>query len=217
MAADQELAVRQAIADERARIARELHDLLAHNVSVMVVQAGGIRCCLEEHQDREREALLTIERTGREALDELRRLAEILGGAESPAERSPQPDLARLGALVEEARADGVSVSLRVEGDAHATSPGVGLSVYRLVQEALQGIRSWGREPVTIILRYAAEGIEIELDGEDVAKFEGDQECFAVIRERVGFCGGSLEAVPGDDGRFSIRVRVPLPQDAAVT
>src|ERR671935_97171 len=135
--ARREAEARAAVAEERARIARELHDVVAHSVSVMTVQAAGVRRLLRPDQEREREALLIVEQTGREALAEMRKLVGVLRRPEEAPALAPQPSLEHLDRLVEQAREAGLPVELRVEGEAVELPPGVDLTAYRLVQEGL--------------------------------------------------------------------------------
>src|SRR5215210_6545648 len=128
---------RAAVAEERARIARELHDVVGHAVSVMTVQASGVRRLLKPDQEREREALLVVEQTGREALAEMRRLVGVLRRPEEAPALAPQPSLEHLDRLVEQAREAGLPVDVQIEGDAKELPTGVDLTAYRVVQEAL--------------------------------------------------------------------------------
>jgi signal transduction histidine kinase len=134
---EREERARVAVAEERARIARELHDVVGHSVSVMTVQASGVQRLLRSDQEREREALLSVERTGREALAEMRRMVGVLRRPEEAPALAPQPSLEHLDRLVEQARDAGLPVELRVEGDACELPAGVDLTAYRLVQEGL--------------------------------------------------------------------------------
>ena len=158
---------REAVLEERRRIARELHDVVAHSVSVMTVQAGAVRRLLLPEQEREREALLTVEETGRNALAEMRRLLGILRGAnESPA-LAPQPGMATLGVLVEQVRDAGLPVEYRVEGDPVDLSPGIDLSAYRIVQEALtNALRHAGPARARVSVRYRPSRLELEIEND---------------------------------------------------
>src|SRR5207237_6643863 len=132
---EREQRARAAVADERARIARELHDVVGHSVSVMTVQASGVRRLLRPEQEREREALLIVERTGREALAEMRRMVGVLRRPEEAPALAPQPSLEHVDRLVEQTREAGLPVELRVEGEATELPAGGDLTAYRLVRE----------------------------------------------------------------------------------
>ena len=147
---DQEVAAAQAVAEERQRIARELHDVIAHSVSVMTVQAGAVRRLLLPEQERERQALETVEATGREALTEMRRLVGLLREHGTMPEFAPQPSLRTLDVLIGTVREAGLPVDLEIVGDERELPPGVDLSAYRLVQEAL-----------TNTLKYAGPGASL--------------------------------------------------------
>src|SRR6185295_11766149 len=134
---EREERARAAVAEERARIARELHDVVGHSVSVMTVQASGVRRLLQPEQEREREALLVVEQAGREALAEMRRLVGVLRRPEEAPALAPQPSLQHVERLVEHAREAGLPVSLRIEGEATDLPAGIDLTAYRLVQEGL--------------------------------------------------------------------------------
>jgi signal transduction histidine kinase len=193
-----------AVAKERARIARELHDVVAHSISVMTLQAAGVRRLLRDDQARERDALGTVEETGREALAEMRRLLGILRGEDDGAELQPQPGLARLQALAAETRDGGFPVELSVEGDPYEVPAGVDLSAYRVVEEALAG--GAGAAGARVVVRYEPDAIALEIDGDG----DGARRGLAGMRERVAFYGGTLEAGPAD-GRYVVRARIPVP------
>ena len=199
----------EAVAEERARIARELHDVIAHSVSVMVVQAAGVRRLLTTEQEREREALLVVERTGRQALTEMRRMLGVLREGDDAAARAPAPGLQHLDRLVEQVRNAGVNVDLRVDGEPIELPPGLDLSAYRIVQESLANtVRRPGSGGAHVRIRYAPE--ELELDVIDDNGNGGGEERLAGLRERVAVYGGRLEVGPGPDGGFRIRAHLPL-------
>lgn len=206
-------AARTAIAEERARIARELHDILAHSVSVMVVQAGAVRHRLGPELESEREALVTIERTGREALAEVRRLVEGMRPDDEPVDLAPQPGLASVEKLVEQARAAGLPVEVTVEGEEPRLPPGVDLSVYRIVQEGLRNVSSHaGPARARVVVRHGEGFVEVEVvdDGPGSATANGTGRGLLGIRERVQIYGGKLEAGPRDGGGYGLRARLPL-------
>jgi signal transduction histidine kinase len=198
----------RAVADERARIARELHDVIAHSVSVMVVQAAGVRRLLSPEQEREREALLVVERIGREALTEMRRMLGVLRGKEDGAARAPAPGLHHLDRLIEQVRNAGVDVDLRVDGDPIELPPGLDLSAYRILQEGLENALRHPRAGAAHVrVRYAPEELELEVIDDNGG---GSEEQLAGIRERVAVYGGRFEAGPGENGGFRVRAHLPL-------
>jgi signal transduction histidine kinase len=204
---------RTAVAEERGRIARELHDVVAHSVSVMVVQAQAGQRLLAD-PDLAGGAFRAIEASGREALVELRRLLGILRtGAEQPA-IGPQPGLGSLGVLLEQVREAGLPVELRVEGEQVQLPPGVDLAAYRIVQEALTNtLKHAGSARAEIIVRYGPSAVELEVldDGRGApAATNGSGHGLIGMRERVALYGGRLEAEPRKAGGFAVRARLPL-------
>jgi len=213
LARDREEATRAAIADERARIARELHDVLGHSVSVMTIQASAVRRVLTPEQTKERDALLAVERTGREALAEMRRLVGILRREEDATEFEPQPGLGQVSTLVAQARELGLDVELRVEGEPAPLPPGVDLTAYRIVQEGLTNARKHANARHTEVrLRYAGDGIEVEVcdDGRGAAAVDQGGQGLVGMRERVSIYGGEFEAGPRSEGGFRLRARLPV-------
>jgi signal transduction histidine kinase len=209
---ERDLAAREAVVAERARIARELHDVVAHSVSVMVVQAqAGPRLPDEE---RVRDAFGSIETTGREALVELRRLLGVLRGGEEHAATAPQPGLASIEALVEQVREAGLRVDLRVEGEPAALPPGIDLSAYRIVQEALtNALKHAGRAEAEVIVRYETAAVELEILDNGVGphtRVNGSGHGLVGMRERVALYGGLLEAGSRNGHGFAVRARLPL-------
>lgn len=203
-----------AVALERARIARELHDVIAHSVSVMVIQAAAERRVLEGEQDRTREVLEMIERSGRQALVELRRMLGVLRKTDSPDVLAPQPSLADLELLVTRVREAGLPVQMRLQGSPIALPPGIELSAYRIVQEALTNVlKHAGPASAEVTLRYSSDRLELEVtdDGRDGGADLSDHGHGLVgMRERVAMLGGSLRAGPKDPGGFSIVATLPL-------
>lgn len=202
--------VRGAAAAERARMARDLHDVISHSVGVMVVQAGAARVALEEDSVAARRALEQVEATGRQTLDELRRLLGVLRAA-AP-ERAPQPGLATLGALVEQVRGAGVSVDLVLEGERRPLSPGVELTCYRIVQEALTNVMKHAPEAHARV-RVAIGPALLELEIEDDGRANGTADTgygLAGMRERAELYGGSVEAAPVPGGGFRVLARLPV-------
>lgn len=203
----------RAVGEERARISRELHDVVAHSVSVMTVQASAVRRLLKPEQEREREALKVVEETGRQALTEMRRLLGILREEGVSAERAPQPGLATIDALVQHVRDAGLPVELTVEGDPVRLPPGVDLSAYRIVQEALtNALRHAGPAHAWVAVRYDGDDVEIEVENDGRSDNEGVAGGHGLVgmRERVALCGGELKAGPRKGGGFSISARLPV-------
>jgi signal transduction histidine kinase len=202
-----------AVAEERTRIARELHDIVGHSVSVMTVQASAVRRLLLPEQEREREALEIVEQTGREALAEMRRLVGVLRRPEEAPALAPQPSLEHLDKLVTQVREAGLPVELHVEGKVTPLSPGVDLTGYRLVQEGLtNAVKHAGASGAQVLVRYGAEEVEIEVsdDGDGTGGGEGSGHGLVGMRERVAVYGGELEAGPRPEGGFALRARLPL-------
>ncbi len=210
---DREEEARRAVDEERARIARELHDVVAHSVSVMVVQAGGVRRLLDPDQDRQREALLAIEHTGRAALTEMRRMLGVLRSDEpQTGPLTPQPGLEYLDRLLEQMRESGLPVELEVEGQQVPLSAGVDLSAYRIVQEGLTNTLKHAGPGATarVVIRYLPEQLELEVSNDGEVPANGDGHGLVGMRERVALYGGTLEAGPGKNGGYSVRARLPV-------
>ncbi|TJZ42759.1 sensor histidine kinase [Streptomyces piniterrae] len=212
-----------AVAAERARIARELHDVVAHNVSVMVVQADGGAYVLDTAPDQARQALETISGTGRQALAEMRRLLGVLRTGEQPegGEYVPQPGVEQLTDLIDQVRGAGLPVDFRVEGDPRPLPSSVELTAYRIVQEALTNTRKHGGSEVAATVRLSYKDDELGLLVEDDGRgaqhelyeeggSDGLGHGLIGMRERVGMVGGSLEAGPRQGGGFRIGAVLPL-------
>ncbi len=216
--AERDALAREAVAEERGRIARELHDVVAHSVSVMTVQAGGVRRLLRAEQQREREALLTVEETGRRALAEMRRMVGIMRTDVDASDRAPQPGLENLDHLMGEIRESGLPVALEVEGAPVELPVGVDLSAYRIVQEALtNALKHAGPAHAWVTVRYAPAGVEIlvEDDGAGPSAILGlPGHGLIGMRERVAVYGGTLETGARPGGGFRLRALLPL--DGAV-
>jgi signal transduction histidine kinase len=201
-----------AIADERARIARELHDVVAHAISVIVLQARGGRKLLDEEPDETRRALDEIERTSSQALGEMRRLLGLLRETNDELALAPHPTLARLDDLVTRVRDAGLPVELAVEGEPTELSPGVDLSAYRIVQEALtNALKHAGPATARVTVRYDDSGLELEISDTGVggANGGGTGQGLAGIRERVAVFGGDVEAGEQPEGGYLVRARLP--------
>jgi signal transduction histidine kinase len=210
---DRETAARLAVAEERARIARELHDVVAHALSVMVLQVGAVRRRLTAAQVAELEALRNVEDAGRSALGEMRRLLDGMRAEDDEVELRPQPGLGDLETLVEEVRATGLDVRLRVHGDRSRLPPAVELSGYRIVQEGLTNtLKHAGARQADVEVRYGPSDVTLTVcdDGAGAAEpSDGHGHGLLGIRERVGVLGGDMWA-GAVDGGFLLRVRVPL-------
>jgi signal transduction histidine kinase len=203
----------EAIADERARIARELHDVVAHAISVIVLQARGGRRMLDDEPEETRTALDAIERAGEQALAEMRRLLGMLRAADERAALVPQPGLARLGELVDEVAAAGLPVDVHVEGESRELPPGIDVSAYRIVQEALtNALKHAGPARATVVVTYTPTALELEVadDGSGPGVVGGTGHGLVGIRERVGVYGGEVQAASDPDGGFRVRARLPL-------
>jgi signal transduction histidine kinase len=203
----------QAAMEERARIARELHDVVAHHVSMVAVQAETARLTTLGMPEEGRERLAAIGDTARDALTEMRRLLGVLrADAAGEAERAPQPGLAQLEGLLEGARSAGTSVRLRLEGRAVPLPPGVDLTAYRIVQEALTNARRHapGAE-VTVALRFADDALRLSVrDDGPVGEPGPDGHGLLGMRERVATVGGTLSAGPLPTGGFAVDAELPL-------
>ncbi|MBQ1107246.1 sensor histidine kinase [Streptomyces anulatus] len=212
-----------AVAAERARIARELHDVVAHNVSVMVVQADGAAYVMDAAPDQAKQALETISSTGRQALAEMRRLLGVLrtGDAPESGEYVPQPDVEQIEDLVAQVRQTGLTVDFKVEGTPRPLPSGVELTAYRVVQEALTNTRKHGGPDAgaSVRLVYFDDGLGllIEDDGRGAAHelyedggADGAGHGMIGMRERIGMVGGTLDAGPRPGGGFRISALLPL-------
>ncbi|MEV0741161.1 sensor histidine kinase [Streptomyces sp. NPDC050549] len=220
---EREAQAKVAVAAERARIARELHDVVAHNVSVMVVQADGAAYVLDSAPDQAKKALETISSTGRQALAEMRRLLGVLrtGEHKEAGEYVPQPDVEQIDDLVEQCRTSGLPVDFKVEGTPRPLPSGVELTAYRIVQEALTNTRKHGgpNTGASVRLVYFDDGLGllVEDDGKgaphelyEEGGVDGQGHGLIGMRERVGMVGGTLDAGPRPGGGFRISALLPL-------
>ena len=211
--ADRAAAAKRAVAEERQRIARELHDVVAHSVSVMTVQAGAVRRLLHPDQERERLALETIEATGREALTEMRRLVGLLRDQGATPEFAPQPSMRSVSVLVGTVREAGLPVELAVEGEPAELAPGVDLAAYRVIQEALtNALKYAGPARAWVTVRWKASELELEIanDGRTEAGGDGGGHGLVGLQERVSLVGGSIESGPRGGGGFVVKAHLPL-------
>jgi signal transduction histidine kinase len=209
---EREERARAAVDEERTRIARELHDAVGHSVSVMTLQASAVRRLLKPDQAKELEALEAVERTGREALAEMRRMVGILRDPEEKAALAPQPRLAQLDRLIEEVREAGLPIRLDVEGEPLPLPPGLDLTAYRVVQEGLtNALKHANATAAQVLVRFGSDQVEIEVtdDGRGVADTD-DGYGLIGLRERIAFYGGELAAGPGDKCGFRLRARLPV-------
>jgi signal transduction histidine kinase len=205
-----------AAAAERARIARELHDVVAHHVSVMVVQADGAGYALRTDPDRAGAALEAIADTGRQALDEMRRLLGVLRSADDQATLAPVPGLGELRELLDQARAAGLEVSYTLSGTPRELPEGAELAAYRVVQESLTNTRKHAGLAATaaVALRYRAESLTVEVtdDGLGVVSDEDTGgHGLAGMRERIAMYGGTVTAGPLPGGGFGVIASLPCP------
>jgi signal transduction histidine kinase len=211
---EQQETARRAVAEEQARIARELHDVISHNVSVMVVQAAAGGDVFATRPDRAREALGSIESTGREALVELRRLLGVVRPEveDAGAGLEPQPGLARLPELIEHVSAAGLRVELAVAGEPRDLPAGVDLSAYRIVQEALTNTLKHARaETARVTIGYEDARLELEiLDDGAGGDVTGGGRGIIGMRERAALLGGELTAAMRPSGGFAVRATIPL-------
>jgi signal transduction histidine kinase len=206
-------ALKAAAEGERRHIARELHDVIAHSVSVMVVQAGAARKVLDDKPGAARESLLAVEATGHEAMAELRRLLGVLGENGSDPPRAPQPTLDTLDTLIGPVREAGLPVALRVEGERSSIPPGVDNAAYRIVQEALtNALKYAGGAPTEVVIRYTADAVELEVADEGIVATAADGigRGLAGMRQRVALFGGSIEAGKRPGRGYAVRARVPF-------
>ncbi|MFD2092188.1 sensor histidine kinase [Blastococcus deserti] len=209
----QQRAAAAAVADERDRIARELHDVVAHSVSVMVMQAGALRRMLPPDQARALGVAGTVERTGREALAELRRMLGLLRNDDDRVPLAPQPGLARIPELVGSTEAAGVPVTLDLEEPPAVLSPGVDLCAFRIVQESLTNvIKHAGPASVHVGVRFPAGAVVVEVvdDGRGGVPTGDSGHGLLGMRERVAVFGGELTVGPLPSGGFAVRARLPL-------
>jgi len=230
MLAEHEAATRRALELERARIASELHDVVTHNVAVMIVQAGAARQVLAEAPDEARAALLNVEASGRAAMTELRHLLGLLSPAHAPgeaadtpdgaapAELEPQPGLAQLPALVERLTAAGLPIDLRVGELPDELSPGLDLAVFRVIQEALTNVIKHAGKPPTTVSLTCSDGqlvVEVADTGRPIpaaapAVPVGARRGLVGLRERIALYGGVLDAGPRRGGGWIVRARFPI-------
>jgi signal transduction histidine kinase len=210
---ERESAARLAVAEERARIARELHDIVAHAVSVMVLQVGAVRHNLPDELGQDRDALRDVERTGRGALTEMRRLLGAMRGEQDNLELTPQPGLGSLEPLLDAIRSAGLAVELRVDGAPVTLPPAIDLSAYRIIQEGLtNALKHAGASRADVVVRYLPEELRIDVsdDGSGPSATDGLGHGLVGVAERVKLFGGEMSAGAADGRGFRLRTRLPL-------
>jgi signal transduction histidine kinase len=214
---ERELLAERAVAEERLRIAQELHDVVAHNVSLIVVQAQALAATVPD--ERVTGATGSIADLGREAMAEMHRTLRLLRGSDA-AERAPQPGLGDLDALLERSRAAGLDVELSVEGEPRPLPQSVDLSAFRIVQEALTNVlKHAGRAPATVLLGYRPDGLELTIrdSGDGAARAPGAAGGHGLIgmQERAALFGGTLTAGPCNGHGFEVRALLPYGEAGA--
>lgn len=210
---ERDTAVKEAAEDERRRIARELHDVIAHSVGVMVVQAGAARKVLAEKPEAAQDSLLAVETSGHEAMAELRRMLGVLADNGEEAPTAPQPGIATLDALVARVREAGLPVSLSVEGEADRLPAGVDVAAYRIVQEALtNSLKYAGGAPTRAVVRISSDAVDIDVvdEGKTVAPSDGIGRGLVGMRERVALFGGSIDAGRREEGGYAVHAHLPI-------
>jgi signal transduction histidine kinase len=210
---EREVVARLAVAEERARIARELHDIVAHSVSVMVLQVGAVRHRLPDALGQDGSALSDVERVGRTALAEMRRLLGAMRTDGDDLELTPQPGLGRLEPLLEEIGRAGLPVQLHVEGEPFPLPRTIDLSAYRIVQEGLTNVlKHANAESADVVVRYAPDELRIDVrdDGRGDSTSDGLGHGLVGIRERVKLYGGEMSAGMANGGGFVLSTRLPL-------
>jgi signal transduction histidine kinase len=213
---EREAAARIAVAEERARIARELHDIVAHAVSVMVLQVGAVRHKLPGELAEDSDALRGVERTGRIALAEMRRLLAAMRREDDDAELSPHPGLERLESLAEEVGHAGLPVRLHVDGEPFPLPPAIDLSAYRIVQEGLTNALKHARaNNADVTVHYGRDEVTVEVrdDGRGTTGSDGLGHGLVGIRERVKIYGGEMSAGTANGGGYVLSARLPLGGD----
>jgi signal transduction histidine kinase len=199
----------EAMLEERTRIAGELHDVVAHALSAMVVQASAARRLVPRDPERAQAAFASVEVTGRDALTEIRSLLGVLRREDEDLALAPQPSLAHVSSLVKRTAAAGLPVDLHVEGDARPLPAGIDLTAYRVLQAALGGaLEHGGAGRAEVTVRYGAERVEVEVFDDGTG--DDDARLLLGARERVALYGGSLDAGPVPAGGHAVRARLPV-------
>ena len=212
---EQAAAAHQAVVDERQRIARELHDIIAHSVSVMTVQAGAVRRRLTDDQVAERDSLLAVERTGREAMTEMRRLVGLLREEDTAPSYGPQPGMQTLETLIATVRGAGLPVELDVEGETRELPLGIDLTAYRVVQEALtNALKHAGPARAWVRIHWGERELTLEVANDGRVTPEGNGYGHVGMQERLRLYGGRLESGARPEGGYVVRAHVPIGPDA---
>jgi signal transduction histidine kinase len=210
---ERDAAARIAVAEERARVARELHDIVAHAVSVMVLQVGAVRHKLPEGLVEDRDALRDVERAGRTALAEMRRLLAAMRPDGDEAELAPQPGLDGLDALLEQIGRAGLPVELHVDGEPFPLPRGIELSAYRIVQEGLTNALKHARAShAEVTIHYLPDQLQLDVrdDGEGASASDGLGHGLVGVRERINIYGGEMSAGTPNGGGFLLSTRLPV-------
>ncbi len=209
---DRDESIRAAITEERNRIARELHDIVAHCVSVMVVQAGAAEDLLERDPAAAIEPLRSVQETGRDAVGELQRMLGLLRGEGSALALKPQPGTGQLTDLTEQMNLVGLPVVLTIEGSVRQLPPGAELTIYRIAQEALTNtLKHANAAKASVVLRYTDDSVELEVtDDGPGATVTGHGHGLIGMHERAALYGGSLSAGPRSSGGYGVRVELPM-------
>ena len=207
---------RDAVAAERARVARELHDVVGHSVGIIAMQAGAAEQLVDRDPGAAREHMATVRRTAQDAMREMRRLVQVL--REDGIDFAPQPTLAQAEQLVDDARLAGVPAEIEIEGERRDLPPAIDLAAYRIVQEALTNVRKHaGPVPTVVRLVYASTAVYVEVANQPgAARADGAAggQGLAGMRERVRIFGGEVDAAPAPGGGFVVRARLPIEEDA---
>jgi signal transduction histidine kinase len=211
-AAQLELEQREAIAEERSRIARELHDVIAHSVSVMTVQAGAAEAMLAHDPAKALDPVRAVQETGRQALVEMKRLVGMLREHDDELGLAPQPSLRDVDRLAQQVRDAGLPVQVHIEGDPRPLPIGIDLSAYRVVQEALtNALKHAGRARATVTVRYGEREVAIEVSDDGAGgEPNGTGHGLIGMRERIGVFGGTFDAGPREGGGFAVRALLPV-------
>ena len=207
-AAEQDECESVAIAAERARIGRELEDIIAHSVSGMVIQAGGARRLMRTDPQRARDSILNVEHTGREALADLRRLLGMLRKDDDPRSLAPQPGLSQLAALIDSISDPGFACELRTLGGPIDLTPGVDLVAYRVVEAALLAAARHGASGAVVTVCYQPHELRLEIRGNGTIPDLGQS--LRDIAQRVALYDGRLQTLPTGDGGFALQARLPV-------
>ncbi|MQA99902.1 MAG: sensor histidine kinase [Actinobacteria bacterium] len=220
LARTREAEAKRRAGEERLRIARELHDVLAHNISLINVQAGTALHLLDEHPEQARPSLAAIRQASNEALAELRSVLDILREGQESVPRSPTSRLAHVDDLIAKTEAAGAHVTMRIEGDARPLAPGVDLAAFRVVQEALTNVTKHARDArVAVEISYEDRELTVQIDddgvGAPVGAPSGGGRGISGMRERAAALGGELEAGPRPGGGFRVRARFPVKPEGA--